>query len=85
MAVDADESPSSDSHDSPQRSLTALGSLRSAFSLQIAALGAVFIAIGFALNTGVWAGMLPIWGFALVLIGVGAYAFTHLSQRGTKG
>jgi hypothetical protein len=51
----------------------------------LAAAGIVFIAIGFALSSGVWAGMLPIWGFALVVIGIGAYAFTSLSQRGTKG
>ncbi|WP_436922962.1 hypothetical protein [Halosimplex amylolyticum] len=85
MAVDANESPDSDSSRPPQRSLGVLAPIRSSFSLQLAVAGLVFIAIGFVLGSGVWAGMLPIWGAALVVVGLGAYAFTHLSQRGSKG
>ncbi|MFC7141582.1 hypothetical protein ACFQMA_17300 [Halosimplex aquaticum] len=85
MAVDANENPGSDSSGSPQRSLGVLTPIRSSFSLQLAVAGIAFIAAGFVLGTGVWAGILPVWGFAMVLVGLGAYAFTHLSQRGSKG
>lgn len=85
MAVDADESSSSDAPPSSHRSPSRLAAIRSSFSLQIAAAGVVCIALGFALGTGVWAGMLPIWGFAFVVIGLGTYAVANLSRRGTKG
>ncbi|WP_123537648.1 hypothetical protein [Halosimplex salinum] len=85
MAVDTDESPNADSSQSSGSPLALLDPVRTSFSLQLAAVGVAFIAIGFALGSGVWAGMLPIWGSAFVLIGLGAYAFTALSQRGTKG
>ncbi|WP_459194293.1 hypothetical protein [Halosimplex sp. J119] len=85
MAVDADEGNGSDPPRSTQRSLAVLGPVRSSFALQLAVAGAAFIATGFALQTGVWAGILPIWGFALVVVGLGAYAYSVLSQRGSKG
>lgn len=87
MAIDGNETEidRSDPSQSSQSSLAVLDPIRSSFPLQIAAAGVLFIAIGFALNTGVWAGILPIWGFAFVLIGLGTYSFINLSQRGSQG
>lgn len=87
MAIDADETEVDRSDPSPasERLLGVLELVRSSFPLKIAAAGVLFIAAGFALKTGVWAGILPIWGFAFVLIGLGAYSFINISQRGSQG
>lgn len=75
--TDAGGEPSGDS--------TALDELRSSFALKIALAGVAFIVVGFVINTGVVPAMLAIWGTALVVIGIAAFLFTRLSQRGTRG
>ncbi|WP_247004419.1 hypothetical protein [Halosolutus gelatinilyticus] len=87
MAIDADETEADPSDPSlPFRSsLAALEPIRSSFPLKLAAAGILFVVVGFVLNSGVWAGILPIWGFALVLVGLGSYSFITLSQRGSQG
>lgn len=54
-------------------------------SLQSLALGVAFIATALTLSTGVWAGILVVWGVAFVAIGLGAYGFVSLSRRGSRG
>lgn len=89
MAVDTDDGgevdPSTPSRESRNRLVTAFDRLRSSFSLQLVVMGLVFIVTGFALNTGVWAGILPIWGAAFLSIGVGSYAYVAISRRGSQG
>lgn len=85
MALDADETDTSEQSHRSQRTFAVFEPIRSSFSLQVAAAGVGFIALGSALGTGVWAGMVPIWGFAAVLVGLGSYAFMTLSRRRTKG
>lgn len=89
MAVDTDDGgevdPSVPSRGSGDRLLTAFDRFRSSFPLQLVAMGLIFIATGFVLNTGVWAGILPIWGVAFLSIGVGSYAYVTISRRGSQG
>ncbi|WP_242695623.1 hypothetical protein [Halomontanus rarus] len=58
---------------------------KNSFSLKLAAGGLVFILIGFILQTGVMAGVMAVWGIALVIIGVLMYAFIQWSLRGSQG
>lgn len=54
-------------------------------SLQAIALGSTFLTIAVALYHGVWAGILVVWGVALLVTGLGAYGFVSLSRRGSQG
>lgn len=54
-------------------------------SLQSIALGTAFLTTALVLYHGVWAGILIVWGVALVAIGLGAYGFVSLSRRGSRG
>ncbi|MCU4742566.1 hypothetical protein OB955_21580 [Halobacteria archaeon AArc-m2/3/4] len=58
---------------------------KNSFSLKLAAAGLALIVIGFILQTGVMAAVLAVWGGALVVIGIGMYAFIQWSLQGTQG
>lgn len=46
-------------------------------SLKVAAVGVAFILTGYVLRSGVWAGLLPIWGVALLAVGLGLFGLTR--------
>lgn len=58
-----------------------VGALRNSVSLLILAFGAVLFLAGFALQTGVWAAILAVWGAALILVGATAYAVVWWARR----
>lgn len=51
------------------------------FSLQLALAGAALVVAGFLLGTGVVAGMLPIWGAGLLLVGLTAFTITWTTRH----
>lgn len=89
MSVDIDDdrnsSEASHTGGTDQTRSTALDPLRESFSLQIALVGVLAVAVAYVVNTGVWPAMIAVWGTAFVLIGVGTHLFVRLSQRGTRG
>jgi hypothetical protein len=50
------------------------------FLLQFAVLGLILVALGFVLD-GILAGLVPIYGFVFVLLGLGGHGLVALSKR----
>lgn len=53
----------------------------SSVTLTLAAAGILLIAIGFVMQTGVLAGLLPIWGTGLAVVGLTAYGLIWWSRK----
>ncbi len=53
----------------------------SSVTLTLAAAGILLIAIGFVMQTGVLAGLLPIWGAGLAVVGLTAYGLIWWSRK----
>ena len=58
-----------------------LDPIRRSASLGLATLGLVFFVLGAAVNEGVWAAVLAIWGGGLLLIGLSIYGLIWLKRR----
>lgn len=65
----------------PDPVLDGFDALRSSASLLVLTLGSILFLTGFALQAGVWAAMLAVWGGALVLLGATVYVFIRWSYR----
>lgn len=61
---------------------TVIDSVQHSSSLLLVAFGAVLILIGYLLQDGVWAAIIPIWGAVLILIGLVGYAYVWWTYRG---
>ena len=53
-----------------------LDSIFESVSLLVALIGFAFIVIAYILQTGAWAAILPVWGTALLILGIGSYGLT---------
>lgn len=58
-----------------------VGRIRNSVTLSIAVVGLLVILTGFAINTGIWAAMLAVWGTALFLFGLTMYAAIWWQRR----
>ena len=68
--------------ENPSGTLRALGrEVRESLLLRIAVFGILLIFAGYVINYGVWAAILPTWGVAMILLGVGGYAFVWWNRR----
>lgn len=76
-----DMAPKSSQNPDFRRIIDVLSTVLGAFSIKVALSGAVLILAGYVIQEGVVAGMLPIWGGALVLLGLGTYALTWYTNR----
>lgn len=79
--MDNDTGMSTNQQPGVRRIQEALANLWSRVSLRIVCYGVALVLAGYALQTGVWAGMLPIWGAALILVGLSAYSLTWYTYR----
>lgn len=57
-------------------------SVRHSSSFLLVVFGAVLILIGYLLQDGVWAAIVPIWGAVFVLMGLVGYAYVWWTYRG---
>ena len=60
---------------------SAVDTVRNSALLVMAVLGVLFVVVGYAIQSGVWAGMLAVWGVALVFVGVAGYALIWWRRR----
>lgn len=69
-----------------------VGAVRDSVLLKLAVAGVALIAIAGALQlfvvnptdpglVGIWTGMLPIWGIALILVSLGSYLYVWIRRR----
>ncbi|QLH80470.1 hypothetical protein [Halosimplex pelagicum] len=62
--------------------ITALsGAIRRSLSLKLALVGLGFVSLGYLLQTGVYAALLPIWGAGLLLVGTVSYALVWRTRQ----
>ncbi|MFC7141502.1 hypothetical protein ACFQMA_16895 [Halosimplex aquaticum] len=59
----------------------ALSNIWGRFSLRLALCGFAFVLAGYVMQTGVWAGLFPIWGAALIAVGLSAFCLTWYTYR----
>ncbi|WP_227778216.1 hypothetical protein [Haladaptatus pallidirubidus] len=64
----------SETGDRSNPAIELFATIRNSVTLTIALLGVILFVAGFIINTGVWAAIYAVWGTALFLFGVTAYA-----------
>lgn len=84
--------PTDDSGERSGTEWTPVEAVRGSVLLQLAVAGGLMILLAAGLQMavvkpvspgliGVWTGMLPIWGTALVIVGLGSYIYIWLQRR----
>ena len=61
---------------------TAVGLVRNSTSTLLVVFGAALILIGYLMQDGVWAAIIPVWGAALVLMGFVGYVYVWRTYGG---
>ncbi|OVE85831.1 hypothetical protein [Natronolimnobius baerhuensis] len=86
MSVDTDEDSQLTRREAADAQETSvLETVANSLSIQILLGGVLFIAVGFIINTGVWAAVLAIWGAGLMMVGLASHLLIIFSRRGSRG